>query len=82
MNDITVYAVRVLFLLLMLLFFRWLVIKKRDEEAYSIFSVINQSSKKENDLIMFFDFLSLTESRKKDTKFLIGQFLKWKYLRR
>ena len=57
------------------------MLKKRDQEAFNIFS-INQNSTGENFVDTYLDFEDLKEAKTKDSKNIIVQFMKWKYIGR
>ena len=58
------------------------MLKKRDQEAFNIFSMINQNSTGENFVDTYLDFEDLKEAKTKDSKNIIVQFMKWKYIGR
>ena len=54
------------------------MLKNREQEALAIFSLINQNSTGEK----MEDFEDLKETKTKDNKNILVQFMKWKYIGR
>ena len=56
--------------------------KNRKQEAFAIFSLINQNSIGENFVDTYIDFEDLKEAKTRDSRNILKQFTRWKYIRR
>ena len=56
--------------------------KNRKQEAFAVFSLINQNSTRENFVDTYIDFEDLKEAKMRDNRSILKQFMRWKYIRR